>query len=149
MRLAFIRALAGVLLLQGTPAPPSSLFTTPFGGSVVALASTGSGELLAVQDFGAIPAGAKRQTLFNLAFSSPETIRAVQIVIQPGARGEFAILSPFGNNIPMILPAGATVPVMVEFRPKAAGANAAELQIYNGTTAAGIITRIPLTGTAQ
>lgn len=149
MRSAIIRALTGVLLLQGTPAPPSSLFTTPFGGSVVTLASTGSGELLAVQDFGALPASARRQTLFNLVFSSPETIRGVQIVIQPGARGEFAILSPFGNNVPIVLPAGVALPVMVEFRPKAAGANAAELQIYNGTTAARIITRIPLTGTAQ
>jgi hypothetical protein len=139
----WIGSLLGVMAQQ-PPSPPSGLpIAYPFAGSIGALSANGTGETLAVQDFGGVATGQHSQKLLTLNYGSPQNIVGVQYTIQPGSKADFAV---FSAQTPLTT---QTLPVMVEFRPKSAGQHTADVQVIGmvkGLPA--VITHIPVTGTS-
>ncbi len=110
------------------------------------LITTASGEVLTAQDFGALAVGATKQINLTVIAAPGMTVGGLQYGVFAPQKGDFAILLPIGNDLPITVGANTSFSILVEFRPKTAGVHAAELEITLGNT---FLTRIPLTGTAQ
>jgi hypothetical protein len=110
------------------------------------LVTTASGEILTAQDFGTITVGFTKQINVTITALPGMTIAGLQYGLLPQQTGDFAILLPLGNNLPITLAANGSITILIEFRPKSIGLHNAELELVTAST---FLTRVPLTGVAQ